>query len=444
MLHIKYKALSFCQKDSTSDMADESDFRDANNLDLFKKKGHLLNPLAHLFYLNEQGSKSIREKGDVRVVSINNMTQFVTSIHSVTQVAQVQKEVYGLCRKPKYNQSPTCKFTLFYLLNLEEEFVLSARNTTLQSGESALISCAHPNISTVHTITCTQRGQFYPHPTMLECKLPAYDLIESEEETPDNREYRDSCDECYRTGTKSCIKEEGRGYKCICKEGWTRFSCWKSPNLCSPSICGEHGRCRSKVDTIECVCKLGYGGSFCEVERRNVTWAGKKTANILSSSTIGSAIVAGGNVITITLKAVGKVLISNEDVFLLPSYIVPTWNPVFKILLNFYPHTPNVVANFLRARGEYGNQKEWKKANQAGKTGKGRITTVASNNTASLNGIRSVYCPTVSKTSVWRAQKANRKSIHQAGKNEEVSDSSSRSQESQDGFTHAHMPWTSE
>uniref|UniRef100_A0A1I7XH71 Uncharacterized protein n=1 Tax=Heterorhabditis bacteriophora TaxID=37862 RepID=A0A1I7XH71_HETBA len=72
--------------------------------------------------------------------------------------------------------------------------------------------------------------------------------------------------------------------------------------------------------------------------------------------------------------------------------------------------------------------------------GKGRITTVASNNTASLNGIRSVYCPTVSKTSVWRAQKANRKSIHQAGKNEEVSDSSSRSQESQDGFypcTHA-------
>uniref|UniRef100_A0A1I7X7R0 DDE_3 domain-containing protein n=1 Tax=Heterorhabditis bacteriophora TaxID=37862 RepID=A0A1I7X7R0_HETBA len=100
----------------------------------------------------------------------------------------------------------------------------------------------------------------------------------------------------------------------------------------------------------------------------------------------------------------------------------------------------NVVANFLRARGEYGNQKEWKKANQAGKTGKGRITTVASNNTASLNGIRSVYCPTVSKTSVWRAQKANRKSIHQAGKNEEVSDSSSRSQESQDGFypcTHA-------
>uniref|UniRef100_A0A1I7WWN1 Transposable element Tc3 transposase n=1 Tax=Heterorhabditis bacteriophora TaxID=37862 RepID=A0A1I7WWN1_HETBA len=44
------------------------------------------------------------------------------------------------------------------------------------------------------------------------------------------------------------------------------------------------------------------------------------------------------------------------------------------------------------------------------------------------------------KTSVWRTPKANRKSIHHAGKNEEVSDFNSRSQESQDGFcpfTHA-------
>uniref|UniRef100_A0A1I7WE23 RHNO1 n=1 Tax=Heterorhabditis bacteriophora TaxID=37862 RepID=A0A1I7WE23_HETBA len=44
------------------------------------------------------------------------------------------------------------------------------------------------------------------------------------------------------------------------------------------------------------------------------------------------------------------------------------------------------------------------------------------------------------KTLVWRTPKANRKSIHQAGKNEEVSDFNSRSQESQDGFcpcTHA-------
>uniref|UniRef100_A0A1I7X3Q0 Ovule protein n=1 Tax=Heterorhabditis bacteriophora TaxID=37862 RepID=A0A1I7X3Q0_HETBA len=44
------------------------------------------------------------------------------------------------------------------------------------------------------------------------------------------------------------------------------------------------------------------------------------------------------------------------------------------------------------------------------------------------------------KTSVWRTPKANRKSIHHAGKNEEVSDFKSRSQESQDRFcpcTHA-------
>uniref|UniRef100_A0A1I7XAI3 Transposase n=1 Tax=Heterorhabditis bacteriophora TaxID=37862 RepID=A0A1I7XAI3_HETBA len=72
-----------------------------------------------------------------------------------------------------------------------------------------------------------------------------------------------------------------------------------------------------------------------------------------------------------------------------------------------------------------GINKSGRRPTKLGKRGKGRITMVALNNTASLNEIRIVYCR--SKTSVWRAQKANCKSIHQVGKDEEVSHFNSRS-----------------
>uniref|UniRef100_A0A1I7WRK9 N-terminal Ras-GEF domain-containing protein n=1 Tax=Heterorhabditis bacteriophora TaxID=37862 RepID=A0A1I7WRK9_HETBA len=50
---------------------------------------------------------------------------------------------------------------------------------------------------------------------------------------------------------------------------------------------------------------------------------------------------------------------------------------------------------------------EWWKANQADGAGKRRITMTASNSMANLNEIRSISCLTVSKTTVWRALKAN-------------------------------------
>uniref|UniRef100_A0A1I7WFU8 HTH_Tnp_Tc3_1 domain-containing protein n=1 Tax=Heterorhabditis bacteriophora TaxID=37862 RepID=A0A1I7WFU8_HETBA len=90
----------------------------------------------------------------------------------------------------------------------------------------------------------------------------------------------------------------------------------------------------------------------------------------------------------------------------------------------------NVVANFLRVP-------EWGKANKAGGQEKRRITMVVSNNTASLNEIRSAYCSTVSKATVLEGTKD--KAIHQAGKEEEVSHFNSRSQESRDGL----CPYTS-
>uniref|UniRef100_A0A1I7XRE5 HTH_Tnp_Tc3_1 domain-containing protein n=1 Tax=Heterorhabditis bacteriophora TaxID=37862 RepID=A0A1I7XRE5_HETBA len=67
----------------------------------------------------------------------------------------------------------------------------------------------------------------------------------------------------------------------------------------------------------------------------------------------------------------------------------------------------NVVANFLRASGEYGVKKSGGRSTKLGEREKSRITMMASNNTVSLNEIRSIYCQTASKTTVWRALKAN-------------------------------------
>uniref|UniRef100_A0A1I7XBF3 HTH_Tnp_Tc3_1 domain-containing protein n=1 Tax=Heterorhabditis bacteriophora TaxID=37862 RepID=A0A1I7XBF3_HETBA len=67
----------------------------------------------------------------------------------------------------------------------------------------------------------------------------------------------------------------------------------------------------------------------------------------------------------------------------------------------------NVVANFLRALGEYGSKKSGGRSTNLGKLEKRRITMMASNSTDSLEKIRSIYCSAVSKTTIWRTLKAN-------------------------------------
>uniref|UniRef100_A0A1I7WK29 Uncharacterized protein n=1 Tax=Heterorhabditis bacteriophora TaxID=37862 RepID=A0A1I7WK29_HETBA len=85
----------------------------------------------------------------------------------------------------------------------------------------------------------------------------------------------------------------------------------------------------------------------------------------------------------------------------------------------------NIIANFLRAPGEYGIKKSGGRPTKLEKRKKISITMMASNSTANMDEIRSIYCPTVEK-------------------NEGVSDFNSRSQESQDGFSRSHISWTSE
>uniref|UniRef100_A0A1I7X3D8 HTH_Tnp_Tc3_1 domain-containing protein n=1 Tax=Heterorhabditis bacteriophora TaxID=37862 RepID=A0A1I7X3D8_HETBA len=83
----------------------------------------------------------------------------------------------------------------------------------------------------------------------------------------------------------------------------------------------------------------------------------------------------------------------------------------------------NVVANFLRAPDEYGIKKSGGRPTKLGKREK-KITMIASNSMANLDEIRSNHCQIVSKTTVWRALKAN-PYIRM-------------------DFARAHMSWTSE
>uniref|UniRef100_A0A1I7WXP6 HTH_Tnp_Tc3_1 domain-containing protein n=1 Tax=Heterorhabditis bacteriophora TaxID=37862 RepID=A0A1I7WXP6_HETBA len=60
----------------------------------------------------------------------------------------------------------------------------------------------------------------------------------------------------------------------------------------------------------------------------------------------------------------------------------------------------SVVANFLRAPCEYEIKKSGERPTKPGKRENRRMMVMASNSTASLDEIRSIYCPIVSKTTV--------------------------------------------
>uniref|UniRef100_A0A1I7X8B0 40S ribosomal protein S15 n=1 Tax=Heterorhabditis bacteriophora TaxID=37862 RepID=A0A1I7X8B0_HETBA len=88
----------------------------------------------------------------------------------------------------------------------------------------------------------------------------------------------------------------------------------------------------------------------------------------------------------------------------------------------------DVLANFLKAPGEYGIKNSEERPTKQGKWEKKKHTMIASSSMASLDEIRSNYCQTVSKTTVLEGTEG--KSIHHKG--------------ARIGFARTHMSWTSE
>uniref|UniRef100_A0A1I7WH35 HTH_Tnp_Tc3_1 domain-containing protein n=1 Tax=Heterorhabditis bacteriophora TaxID=37862 RepID=A0A1I7WH35_HETBA len=102
----------------------------------------------------------------------------------------------------------------------------------------------------------------------------------------------------------------------------------------------------------------------------------------------------------------------------------------------------NTIDNFLRAPGEYEIKKSGERPTKLGKRGKRRITVMASNSTANLNEIRRISCLTVSKTTVWRALKAN--PLITRERMRECPTLTADHKKAKMAFARTHMSWTSE
>uniref|UniRef100_A0A1I7XJP2 6PF2K domain-containing protein n=1 Tax=Heterorhabditis bacteriophora TaxID=37862 RepID=A0A1I7XJP2_HETBA len=101
----------------------------------------------------------------------------------------------------------------------------------------------------------------------------------------------------------------------------------------------------------------------------------------------------------------------------------------------------NVVANFLIAPDEYGSKKSGRRSSKV-RNGEKRITMMKSNTTASVDEVRSFYCLTVSKTTVWRALKAN--PFIKGERMRKCPTLTADRKKVRMDFAHPHMPWTSE
>uniref|UniRef100_A0A1I7WCU9 DDE_3 domain-containing protein n=1 Tax=Heterorhabditis bacteriophora TaxID=37862 RepID=A0A1I7WCU9_HETBA len=112
------------------------------------------------------------------------------------------------------------------------------------------------------------------------------------------------------------------------------------------------------------------------------------------------------------------------------------------ILNNYINICKNVVANFLRAHGEYGIKKNGGRPIKLGKREKRRMMVMASNSTANFNKIRIIYRPTVSKTTVWKILKAN-PFIRWERMRKYPTLTADRKKARMD-FAHTHISWTSE
>ncbi|XP_033101326.1 sushi, von Willebrand factor type A, EGF and pentraxin domain-containing protein 1-like, partial [Anneissia japonica] len=56
-----------------------------------------------------------------------------------------------------------------------------------------------------------------------------------------------------------------KGYKCICRDGFTGDNCEVNVEDCSPGICKNDGTCVDQVNGFMCVCPTGFKGRTCVV-----------------------------------------------------------------------------------------------------------------------------------------------------------------------------------
>ena len=75
---------------------------------------------------------------------------------------------------------------------------------------------------------------------------------------------------CIEENSLACI-DHGSNVLCSCTDGFTGSNCGVNVNDCKMNPCQNNGKCVDKVNGVECLCRKGTKGKFCEGKNHKVS-----------------------------------------------------------------------------------------------------------------------------------------------------------------------------
>ncbi|CAI2300916.1 unnamed protein product [Caenorhabditis sp. 36 PRJEB53466] len=265
--HVKsyQSALSYCMATDRQTLASLDKIRLNSDIQLLQQfsaqQGH------NWFYSNGIGSKAERFGKIADVYSIFNQTLLNAPVVKTVGISEQHDNISALCVLPQYCESPVCDIEKLFMA-YQYDVSYSTSIDVIKPKQSATIKCLRGNERQV-TVTCSSLGAIYANPSLIACEEDTYGwkMVDTTNQTVD------SCDKCFRRGTKECREVIGAsgvvdGYICVCKSPYAMSRCWYTPDLCNSTYCGKNGLCVSLLDEVQCKCRLGYSGDRCERNRR--------------------------------------------------------------------------------------------------------------------------------------------------------------------------------
>ncbi|CAJ0580345.1 unnamed protein product, partial [Mesorhabditis spiculigera] len=307
------RALAFCQAESTiRAMANAYDFLDPTVFAFFQSATVGLQAPRYA-YVNMLGSAEYRSTHQVNIVPLADATIYNLRMSTTGTSAGQSTGTSAFCTAPKYCAPNNCTFQLFYDLGKDADFKLPPNGTVIEAGQYVYLPCVRTNSTESYNISCTSRGEWSRHPSLLTCTDGYQNQGSSDSPNQFNPEYQESCESCYWEGTASCsFNETANGWSCNCRAGWTKFTCWQAPDDCGDLTC-LHGSCVSVGEAPSCDCDPGFMGDYCEMNKSAYSFfGGNGSLPFASLPTLNTAILAGTNIGLMMLKLLSKIIIAGE------------------------------------------------------------------------------------------------------------------------------------